>query len=79
MESEMLNWLRSHLKETPFEKLKAEWAEIEDKSNEGINACEYIKYLSTLSTEGLALHVPPDSKFKLSNNQASNVFEAFFC
>ena len=45
MESEMLNWLKDYLKNTPTDQIKKEWKSIEDLGFKGPIAFEYLDFL----------------------------------
>ncbi len=46
MKSEMVNWLREYLRDTPAEEVKKDWKEIEELGLRGPNAYDYLEFMS---------------------------------
>lgn len=77
MKSEMLNWLREYLQNTPQQQLQKDWNEIEGLNFEGPKAYEYIGFMQRYCCYG----TPPGyllSHLELPKNTTPNYSESFF-
>jgi hypothetical protein len=71
MADEMLNWLKEHIKNTPYDELKKEWDVIESMDLEGPNALEYAKGMNSVYQEAF-FYPPPTNNIKTDDKIASN-------
>lgn len=73
--SQMLQWLKEYIKNTPQEKIRENWEAIRSTEIESPNAFEYLKYLR----ECYCYEKSPDSySFNQSEKYDSNFLESFF-
>jgi hypothetical protein len=77
MKSEMLQWLRDYIKETPAQQIQKEWQEIESLGLEGPNAFDYFDFLEYVYCPEPDIQCYNDN-IKLSNKKTLMYSGSFF-
>ena len=60
MQSNMLDWLKDYLNNTPIDEVKKDWQKVKDMGLRGPNVYEYLAFLS--DSPWHYIHFPPEER-----------------